>query len=298
MQPKLIPCGAEHFEELISFIVRLNSEDTHHIGFFGEGEADVRASLAECVVPPAEGFHLAYAGDQLVGVFGVDADPEVNRAWLFGPLIEHAEWQSLADDLYAASLKVIPSGVGEQDLFFDVHNVNVKEFAERHAFLSRSENAIMTLARAQYRKLSLPPNSFSVIDFQPSFFDAFEQMHNELFPTTYFTARQIVERINESRRLFLGLENGILKGYHFCKVESDARLGYVDFIGVDRSVRGRGLGASLLTAGMDWMLSFAETDKISLTVNADNAAAIKLYEKYGFITERVMCGYRKKGLDV
>ncbi|MBK9603926.1 MAG: GNAT family N-acetyltransferase [Anaerolineales bacterium] len=123
-------------------------------------------------------------------------------------------------------------------------------------------------------------------------------MHNELFPTTYFTARQIVERINESRRLFLGLENGILKGYHFCKIESDARLGYVDFIGVDRSVRGRSLGASLLAAGMDWMLSFPETDKISLTVNADNAAAIKLYEKYGFITERVMCGYRKKGLDV
>ena len=84
MQPKLIPCGAEHFEELISFIVRLNSEDAHHIGFFGEGEADVRASLAECVVPPAEGFHLAYAGDQLVGVFGVDADPEDNRAWQIG----------------------------------------------------------------------------------------------------------------------------------------------------------------------------------------------------------------------
>ncbi len=99
---KIIPCGTEHFEELISFVVRLNGDDKHHIGFFGEGEADVRSSLAECVIPPADGFFLAYDGDQLVGVFGVDINPEIGRAWLFGPLIEHAHWQSLADELYNA----------------------------------------------------------------------------------------------------------------------------------------------------------------------------------------------------
>ena len=87
---KIIPCGTEHFEELVNFVVRLNSDDTHHIGFFGEGEADVRSSLAECLIPPAEGFLLAYDGGQLVGVFGVDVNPEIGRAWLFGPLIEHA----------------------------------------------------------------------------------------------------------------------------------------------------------------------------------------------------------------
>ena len=56
-------------------------------------------------------FNLPMMDDQLVGVFGVDADPEIGRAWLFGPLIEHADWQSLADELYAASMKVIPDGI-------------------------------------------------------------------------------------------------------------------------------------------------------------------------------------------
>jgi putative acetyltransferase len=89
-----------------------------------------------------------------------------------------------------------------------------------------------------------------------------------------------------------------MKGYHFCKVETDARSGYIDFIGVDESVRGRGLGAFLLAAGIDWMLSFPEVNKISLTVNADNAPALKIYKNFGFVTERVMRGYRKKGIDV
>ena len=56
---QIIPCQ-DRFEELVQFAVHLNSEGAHHIGFFGEGEADVRASLEECIIPSAEGFLLAY----------------------------------------------------------------------------------------------------------------------------------------------------------------------------------------------------------------------------------------------
>jgi ribosomal protein S18 acetylase RimI-like enzyme len=295
---KIISCGNEHFENLVNFVVRLNGDDAHHIGFFGEGEADVRSSLAECVIPTAEGFQLAYDGDQLVGVFGVDADPEISRAWLFGPLIRHADWQSLADELYAASMKVIPEGISEQDLFCDVRNSNMATFADRHGFPLRSENAVVTLERMNYKKLVAHETPFFIIDYSSDFFEQFQSCHGSLFPTTYFTARQIVEKLNSTHRLFIGLENGQVKGYHFCKVETDACSGYIDFIGVDESMRGHGLGAILLAAGIDWMLSFPETDKISLTVNANNVPALKFYKNFGFVTERVMCGYRKKGINV
>jgi len=56
---QLIPCK-DRIEELIQFATHLNSDGTHHIGFFGEGEADVRASLGECLVPTADGFMLPY----------------------------------------------------------------------------------------------------------------------------------------------------------------------------------------------------------------------------------------------
>ncbi|MBN2115449.1 MAG: GNAT family N-acetyltransferase [Anaerolineales bacterium] len=288
---EIIPCK-DRFEELVSFVARLNSDGTHHIGFFGEGEADVRASLAECLVPTAEGFRLAYEGDRLVGVFGVDADPEIDRAWLFGPLVEHEDWHTIADQLYAEVLALIPVDIRDYDLFCDVQNIRLEAFAARHGFPLRSENAVMTMTRTDYKPSA--KRKSQIIAYDESFFEQFEKLHKTLFPTTYFSARQMVEKINENLQLLFAVEGDQLLGYHFYKIEPEAELGYIDFIGTDSAARGRGVGADLLAAGIDWMLAAPSTKKVSLTVNADNAAAIHLYEKFGFLTERVMRAYRKQ----
>jgi len=287
---QIVPCQ-DRFEELVQFATRLNSEGAHHIGFFGEGEADVRSSLAECLIPPADGFLLAYDENELVGIFGVDADPEINRAWLFGPLVEHTDWHLCADRLYAEVLPLIPAGIQDRDLFCDVRNIHMQEFAERHGFPLRSENAVMTLLRDEY--IPAAKRISQIVPFEETWFSLFEALHAVLFPNAYFTARQMVEKVDATHRLVLAVENEILLGYLFCKIDSEAESGYVDFIGTDSSARGRGIGADLLASGVDWMLSAISTRKISLTVNADNLIAKKLYEKFGFVTERVMRGYRK-----
>lgn len=282
----------DRFEELVSFAARLNRDGIHHIGFFGEGEADVRASLAECLIPPADGFRLAYEGDRLVGVFGVDADPEINRAWLFGPLVEHEDWHTIADQLYAEVLALIPVDIRDYDLFCDVQNIHVQAFAARHGFPLSSENAVMTLRREDYKPAV--KRQTQIVVYQEEFFEQFEKLHKTLFPNAYFTARQIVEKLDENHQLFLALEDGQLLGYHFGKTEPESESAYIDFIGTDAAARGRGIDADLLAAGIDWMLSAPATKKISLTVNADNVSARSLYEKFGFVTERIMRGYRKK----
>jgi hypothetical protein len=137
----IIACK-DRFDELVSFVARLNRDGTHHIGFFGESEADIRASLAESLIPPPEGFTMAYEGDELVGIFGVDANPEINRAWLFGPLVDHADWHDIADKLYARVLPRIPVDIRDYDLFCDVRNINMEAFAVRHGFPLTSENAV------------------------------------------------------------------------------------------------------------------------------------------------------------
>lgn len=290
---EIIPCK-DRFDELVQFVANLNSEGIHHIGFFGEGEADVRASLAECLIPPREGFVMGYDENELVGVFGVDADPEINRAWLFGPLVDHAEWHEIADQLYAKVLPRIPVNIRDYDLFADAQNTRMEAFAVRHGFPLNSENAVLTLIREKYRPSA--KRQSKVIPYQKRFFKRFETLHQFLFPNAYFTARQIAEKIDENHQLFLVVEERQLLGYHFCKIEPESGSGYVDFIGTDPSARGRGIGADLLAAGVDWMLSAPTTQKINLTVNADNVAARHLYEKFGFVADRIMRGYRKRVL--
>jgi ribosomal protein S18 acetylase RimI-like enzyme len=288
---EIVPCK-DRFEELVSFVARINSDGAHHIGFFGEGEADVRASLAECLIPPPEGFRLAYDGDQPVGIFGVDADPEINRAWMFGPLVEHEDWHTIADQLYAEVLPLIPVDIRDYDLFCDVQNIHIEAFALKHGFPLSSENAVLTLTRENYKPS--PKRQSQITTYQESFFEQLGRLHKMLFPNAYFTARQMVEKTEKNHQLFLAVEDGQLLGYHFCKIELESASGYVDFIGTDSSARGRGFGDDLLASGVDLMLGTPTTKKISLTVNADNIAARSLYEKFGFVTERVMRGYRKQ----
>jgi ribosomal protein S18 acetylase RimI-like enzyme len=290
---EIVACK-DRFDELVQFVAGRNSNGQHHIGFFGEGATDIRASLAECLISPAEGFTMAYDGDQLVGIFGMDADPEINRAWLFGPLVDHADWHAIADQLYAKVLARIPVNIRDYDLFADVQNTRLEAFAVRHGFPVNSENAVLTLARENYRPAA--KRLSQIIPYQKRFFKRFETLHKALFPNAYFSARQIAEKINEHHRLFLVVEERQLLGYLFGKMELESGSGYVDFIGTDSSVRGRGVGADLLAAGVDWMLSAPAITKVNLTVNADNAPARHLYEKFGFVTDRVMRGYRKRVL--
>lgn len=285
---KIIPCGDEHVEELIAFIVRMNDEPSHHIAFFGVGETDVRSSLDEAIVPISEGFHLAYENEKIIGIFGVDADPEISRAWLLGPIIEHTEWQKIADEIFSTILPIIPEGIREQELFCDVNNINVRAFAERHHFPPRAETAIFSLERRSYIKHAISTN---IMDFEESYFEKFETLHNGLFPNTYYTARQIVEKLDDHHRLLIAVEDDRLLGYHFCKIESES--GYVDFIGTDAAARGRGIGANLLASGLDWMFASPTTARVNLTVNADNDSAQSLYKKFGFVCERITIGFRK-----
>ena len=287
----IIPC-TDRVDELVRFVARLNSDGLHHIGFFGEGEADVRSSLAECVIPPSEGFMLAYENDQLVGIFGVDADAEVDKAWLHGPLVEHADWHLVADQLYASVLPLIPVNIRDRILFCDVQNVHMEEFAARHGFPIQAENAILMLRREQYKPSAVIKSQ--VRDYQESFLAQFDALHKVLFPNGSYNADQMANKINETHQIFTAVEDERLLGYIYCKIDPQAESGYVDFIGTDESARGRGIGAALLAAGVDWMLSAPTTRKINLTVNANNTVARNLYEKFGFVTERTMRGYRKQ----
>jgi ribosomal protein S18 acetylase RimI-like enzyme len=208
---------------------------------------------------------------------------------LYGPLVTAADWHRVADALFAEVQKCIPPNIHEQDLFFDARNLNGQAFATRHGFSLRSNNAILSLQRTDWKPSAVHA---PVCAYQETLFEQFAHLHQTLFPATYYTARQIVEKQDEDHRLFLIVENERVLGYHFCKTETDS--GYIDFIGVGAAARGRGLGADLLNAGLGWMFSRPQIGEICLTVNAENTTAIRFYEKFGFVSGRILQGYRKR----
>jgi hypothetical protein len=281
----------DELENMIAYIARHNLAGENHIGFYGESETEIRETLGEFAHPLTKYFLAAREGDEIVGIFGVDHDMEIGRAWLFGPLVTAKDWRQTSEALHLEAQKLIPAGIREQDFFFDVQNIKGCEFAEQHGFSLRSENAIFVLDRQDYKRHPRVENKIKVTEYEGYFFDQFKALHDALFPNTYLTAGQVIEKLDDRRHLYIAVENERLLGYHFCKIEAES--GYVDFIGVDSSARERNLGTALLASGLEWMFAAPTTQKVSLTVNADNAAANSLYKKFGFSAQRIMRGYRK-----
>jgi L-phenylalanine/L-methionine N-acetyltransferase len=59
-------------------------------------------------------------------------------------------------------------------------------------------------------------------------------------------------------------------------------------VAVDAAWQGQGIGERLMTAGLWWADQWSGILRIELTVLADNARAIALYERHGFVREGIM----------
>lgn len=80
-------------------------------------------------------------------------------------------------------------------------------------------------------------------------------------------------------------QGGRLLGFHWTKIhgapDAENRIGEVYVVGVDPAAQGRRLGAVLTLAGLHYLRERGLTE-VMLYVEADNAAAVRTYEKLGF----------------
>ncbi|MFF1376386.1 mycothiol synthase [Streptomyces sp. NPDC058308] len=90
---------------------------------------------------------------------------------------------------------------------------------------------------------------------------------------------------------FLAEKAGELVGFHWTKVHDQERLGEVYVVGVRPGAQGGGLGKALTTTGLRH-LAQSGLPTAMLYVDADNKAAVSVYERLGFVTHETDLMYR------
>ncbi|GAA1981212.1 mycothiol synthase [Kitasatospora viridis] len=87
-------------------------------------------------------------------------------------------------------------------------------------------------------------------------------------------------------------------GFHWTKVHpatgTDPELGEVYVVGVDPAEQGNGLGRALTAAGLRHLAQDRGLGTVLLYVDADNTAAVRVYEKAGFTVHEVDLMYQVK----
>jgi mycothiol synthase len=90
---------------------------------------------------------------------------------------------------------------------------------------------------------------------------------------------------------FLAFRGEDLIGFHWTKVHEAERLGEVYVVGVAPGAQGGGLGKALTTIGLRH-LAGRGLPTAMLYVDADNKAAVSVYERLGFVTHETDLMYR------
>ncbi|MEH0419819.1 mycothiol synthase [Streptomyces sp. B21-083] len=109
------------------------------------------------------------------------------------------------------------------------------------------------------------------------------------------TQRDLDDRKGEAwfdpEGFFLAFRDGELVGFHWTKTHVAERLGEVYVIGLRPGAQGGGLGRALTTIGLRH-LAERGLPTAMLYVDADNTAAVSLYERLGFDTHETDLMYR------
>ncbi|MGC0331063.1 mycothiol synthase [Streptomyces sp. SAI-170] len=90
---------------------------------------------------------------------------------------------------------------------------------------------------------------------------------------------------------FLAFQESRLVGFHWTKVHAEEQLGEVYVVGVSPQAQGLGLGKALTTIGLNH-LAAQGLPTAMLYVDADNKAAVAVYEGLGFTTHEADLMYR------
>ncbi|EGG48247.1 mycothiol synthase [Streptomyces griseoaurantiacus] len=109
------------------------------------------------------------------------------------------------------------------------------------------------------------------------------------------TQRDLDDRMAEPwfdpEGFFLAERAGELLGFHWTKTHAEEGLGEVYVVGVRPSAQGGGLGRALTTIGLRH-LAERGLPTAMLYVDADNTAAVTVYERLGFTTHETDLMYR------
>ena len=290
MEIERLGSSDEALGEVVAFITRLNRDATHHVLYCDEDEAALMTTLSGFGIPPQDTFVIARAGGEVKGVLGFDADERLGRAWAYGPFVDHAEHKLIAETLWESSVPLLPETIGEIEMAFDVRNKGLDRFAEDHGMTLYKDMPVLSLRNDDWARVA--PGPHKIAELNTEHFDGFEGLHDVSFPSTFWSAREIVERLNDHRRVMVATDDSGVIGYIYAEVDAPTRQGGIEFLAVAPDKRRDGVGNALVEESLRWLFSAPEVDEVFAIVDDDNSGARALFEGFGFRVIRRMRAFR------
>ncbi|MFA9431006.1 GNAT family N-acetyltransferase [Egicoccus sp. AB-alg2] len=282
----------EDLTAVAAFVAARQTDPAHHIGYLSVEPEAIAVQLRGLEPLGTGGLVVARVRGRVVGALAAEWDEDPPRCWWHGPFVApDADWREVGDALLDGARRLLPATVTQEETCGDERHAWLADFATRHGFVAEEPSAVLV------RDLDdgLPPVTVPVAardDLTDAQRAEVAALHDRLFPGTHTPGRRLVDGVDDNRLLVV-LDDGRAIAYAAVERHEDDGSGYLDFLGVDASARGRGLGAALVAAACHEMRHGLGCLASSLTVRAGNAAARRVYQRNGFVEERVIVPFRR-----
>lgn len=260
-----------------------------HAGGGGTDPADVRRGLGGGIFALAE----RAADGEIIGAAGVRL-PE-GQAW--GPSVrpDVAGREAIGRALMAHLLQRLPGELRELEAFPDEANHALRRTLRDTGFREGQRTHVFVAPRP-----GTPVTGPFGEELRERHAVAFARLHGETFPTDPAEgtdADALLANRAEERRIFVvpdatGLR---LLGYVCASVGDAPREGFIEFLAVRESSRGRGVGGQLLRTALRWFFDDLGLPQAALCVSewrAGRNGARRLYEREGFARRFTGVGMR------
>lgn len=255
-----------------------------------DGEPPLSDQALTRLGSPAVEHHLARQGDSLVGYAQVDApsaeiagDPESARALLGHVLARVTGTAATASGATsAAQTRLLVWSHGQRS---PLGPELAQRGFERARVLHQLRRPLTEPLPAAALAAGVTVREFAVGSDE----DAWLRVNAAAFAGHAEQGRWTIEdlRAREAESWFdphgflIAERDEKMIGFHWTKVHADG-VGEVYVLGIDPSAQGLGLGPALLVRGLDHLARGGSTEAM-LYVDDDNAAAMRLYERIGFV---------------
>lgn len=273
--------NGERLNEMVDLMARCNAKDEQYIAYCCKKKESILADMKELLTYNETCIIGAIEDETLRGVMALDVDVPKERAEVVAFFIDtddRALWQQIAQEMLVY-IQEGSKGISKYLFFIGMYNENMITFLERNHATFKGNEFGLVLNREDYSQ-RLKDWKEEVGELEEKLYTEFIALHDGIFPGTYYSGDEIIERVDTSNKVFIDGKNAI-RGYCYAEKEQDTEGGYIHFLGVAEENRRQGIGRRLISIASEWLLN-ENADKINMTVEADNQKALDLYLSLGY----------------
>lgn len=277
-------------KELSVFLSDVNKRKSSHIGYCGQNHEEIHQTLKEDFIDEGGDIKFLLArnnGGEIVAAIGLDIDESFAEVW--GPFNQTSS-MSIQFELWKQLLNANPT-VQSFQFFINKENTQQQMFMNELQAEKTGEHLILEIKKQNFEKVSEKKS----VPFMQDDFQAFEKLHNETFPGTYYNAKTITGRLSHKNILkVLKTKSNELQGYAYYEIDTEMAKASLEYISIAHTLQNQGLGTMMLKEVLTEMFSYPQINYIRLTVDNTNSQANHVYIKAGFTPKDILMSYGLK----